>query len=172
MAKEITANRFEWAASIIAPSPDDQILEIGTGTGILAALIAPALQSGHLTAIDSSAAMINKAIKKNRSFVSNGKLTLHAKAFSELPFNRTFNKVVAFNVNIFRKPKEKELMLLRSILLPEGRLFVFYQTPSGIDKNLMARIEAAMTSHGFMIQDSRIEEKDPVRSFCLIAAPV
>ena len=172
MAKEITANRFEWAASIIAPAPGDQILEVGTGTGILAALIAPELRSGHLTAIDRSAAAINKAIKKNQSFISNGKLTLHAKALCEFPFNRSFNKVVAFNVNIFRKPKEKELMLLRSMLLPGGRLFVFYQTPSGIDKNLMASIEAAMTSHGFSILESRIEEKDPVRSFCLIFTPV
>jgi cyclopropane fatty-acyl-phospholipid synthase-like methyltransferase len=42
MAKEITrkvANRFEWAASLIHPEPDDHLLEIGCGAGLLAELI-------------------------------------------------------------------------------------------------------------------------------------
>lgn len=166
------SNRFDWAASVIAPAPSDQILEIGSGTGLLAALIAPELQSGHLVAIDKSAAMVSKAAKKNQPLISNGKMTLHTTAFSEFICKVPFNKIVAFNVNIFRNPAKEQLKRLHAWLLPQGQLFIFYQTPTGIDKKLMAGISTVLTGNGFSMLNSLIVEKEPVRSFCLIATPV
>ncbi len=92
MAKEITtkaANRFEWAASLIQPEPDDQILEIGCGAGLLAELIAALLSAGMLMAIDSSASMIRKSEKRNQAAISNGKLILLTKSFIEIRVSST-----------------------------------------------------------------------------------
>ncbi len=61
-------------------------------------------------------------------------------------------------------------MLIRKLLAPGGRLFVFYQTPSGIDQTLMKKIEALLTSNGFKIDRKLMEDKEPVRSFALIAS--
>jgi len=46
---------------------------------------------------------------------------------------------------------------------------VFYQTPSGIDLQLKKKIEDMLTSNGFKIYRSLVENKEPVRSFALIA---
>jgi cyclopropane fatty-acyl-phospholipid synthase-like methyltransferase len=172
MAKEITTkavNRFEWAASLIHPEPDDHVLEIGCGAGLLAELITALLSTGRLTAIDSSASMTRKAEKRNQAAISNGKLTLLTKPFIEMGSRQQFNKIVAFNVNFFWKNSEDELTLLRKLLAPDGKLFVFYQTPSGIDQTLMKKIEAMLTSNGFNIDRKLVEDKEPVRSFALIA---
>lgn len=172
MAKEIiitAANRFEWAAAIIAPAADDHILEIGCGAGLLAELITASLDKGKLTAIDSSASMIRKAEKRNQSAVSNGKLSLVTKPFAEAGFRQSFNKIVAFNVNFFWKNTEDELSLISKLLSPGGKLFVFYQTPSGIDLQLMKKIEDMLSGNGFKIYRSLVENREPVRSFALIA---
>lgn len=162
-------NRFEWAAALIAPASDDHILEIGCGAGLLAELVAAAPGLGKLTAIDSSAAMIRKAEKRNQAAIINGKLTLLAKSFVDARFQRPFNKIVAFNVNFFWKNPEIELALIRKLLSADGKLFVFYQTPSGIDLQLKKKIEDMLNSNGFNIYRSLVENKEPVRSFALIA---
>lgn len=173
MAKEITtkaANRFEWAASLIHPQPDDQILEVGCGAGLLAELIAASLSTGMLTAIDSSPSMIRKAEKRNQAAISNGKLILLTRSLIEAGLHQQFNKIVAFNVNVFWKNSEDELSLIRKLLAPGGKLFVFYQTPSGIDQVLMKKIEATLTGNGFSIDRKLVEDKEPVRAFALVAS--
>jgi precorrin-6B methylase 2 len=46
--------RFIWALSVLSLSPDDNVLEIGCGNGILTEQIALQLKSGTITAIDRS----------------------------------------------------------------------------------------------------------------------
>ncbi|MBO9635436.1 MAG: class I SAM-dependent methyltransferase [Chitinophagaceae bacterium] len=172
MGKEISvqaANRFEWAAALIHTLPEDQILEIGCGAGLLAELITASLDSGKLTAIDSSASMIRKAEKRNRSAIVAGKLSLLTKSFNETSFRQPFSKIVAFNVNFFWKNNEDELALIRQLLAPGGKLFVFYQTPSGVDLTLMKKIEDMLSANGFSLFRSFVDNKEPVRSFALIA---
>lgn len=172
MAKEVIIkanNRFEWAAHLVYPEPDDQILEIGCGAGLLAELISASLSTGNLTAIDSSASMIRKAEKRNQFAITQGKLSLLTKPFAEAGFRKTFNKIVAFNVNFFWKHPAEELKLVRKLLKPEGQLFVFYQTPGGIDLELMKKIEAQLVENGFSIFKRLVENKEPIRSFALIA---
>lgn len=174
MAKEViiqAANRFEWATHLIHPEPDDQILEIGCGVGLLAELITASLSTGSLTAIDSSASMIRKAEKRNQFAIAQGRLTLLTKPFEETSFRQFFNKIVAFNVNFFWKHPTEELHLARKLLKPDGQLFIFYQTPSGIDLELMKKIEAQLVENGFRIFKRLVEDKEPVRSFALIANP-
>lgn len=171
MAKEINilpSNRFEWAVGLIRPLPDDHILEIGCGAGLLAELITASLSTGKLTAIDRSASMILKAEKRNHPAIAAGKLSLFTQSFNETNFRQPFNKIVAFNVNFFWKDHEGELKLLHRLLTPGGRLFVFYQTPAGIDLRLLHTIETMLTTHGFKILKTLVEDKEPVRSFALI----
>ena len=50
--------RFLWAISILQIQPRDEVLEIGCGGGLLVEQIAARLETGRITAIDRSAAMI------------------------------------------------------------------------------------------------------------------
>ena len=65
--------RFLWAVEMMNLKPSQRILEIGCGTGQMAALIASKLKSGKIIAIDRSAAMIKKAEKNNDLVIKNGK---------------------------------------------------------------------------------------------------
>lgn len=164
------AGRFEWAASIIDPAPDHHILEIGCGAGLLAALLAAKLRSGKLTAIDSSAAMIRMAVKRNKIYINAGISDFQTTEFlnANLPL-KEFHSIIAFNVNFFWKSPEKELGRIRQLLLPSGKLFVCYQTPSGVDRKLLATIRAELINNHFSIEECIIEEEKSVASFCLIA---
>ena len=161
-------NRFTWAASIIAPSPDDHILEIGCGAGILVEQIALKLKSGTITAIDQSKSMIKLAEKRNEEYIRAGKVKLLTSNFAQSTLARqAFDKVVAFNVNIFWKGSKNDFDLLHFCLKPAGSIFVFYQAPSGADPGLAAKITAKLQANSFSALDT-IYAAD---CFCIICKP-
>lgn len=53
-----TNERFKWAAEMLNIKPDDHILEIGCGAGLLAEQISTKLKSGKFIAIEKSASML------------------------------------------------------------------------------------------------------------------
>jgi ubiquinone/menaquinone biosynthesis C-methylase UbiE len=61
--------RFLWAAELIAIQPDDSILEIGCGAGILTELLAHCIEEGKIVAIDQSEKMITIAEKRNKRHI-------------------------------------------------------------------------------------------------------
>ena len=95
--------RFPWAAFQMDIRPGDSILEIGCGAGLLAGQIAAKLETGRLTAIDHSDAMIAKALKRNAAFVEDKTARFKAVSFMGFNADRSFDAVVAFNVNFFLK---------------------------------------------------------------------
>ncbi|RPD38247.1 class I SAM-dependent methyltransferase [Chitinophaga barathri] len=164
--------RFNWAVEMLHVHPDDRILEIGCGHGIAVSLIAPQLKKGFITAIDSSPAMIDKAIRKNAglkaSFV-NGSLI-------EAPLkDRQFDKIFAFNVNVFHKDAEKELELIRDYLAPLGALYIFHQPPptDNIDvvKSFADKISGELAKGGYLIRDVLYKRISPSPCVCIISQP-
>ena len=165
--------RFNWAVEMLHVDPDDRILEIGCGHGIAVSLIAPQLKKGCITAIDSSSAMIGRAIKKNEgtqaSFI-NGTLL-------EAPIkDRQFDKIFAFNVNVFHKDAEKELDLIREYLAPLGALYIFHQPPPTDDieitRSFADRIALELQKGGFLVRDVLYKRIAPSPCVCVISQPV
>lgn len=165
--------RFTWAAGVIAPKPGSKLLEIGCGAGLLAGLIADKLTTGHITAIDKSQPMIRLATQRNQAYITAGKATFQVADFvkAALPEN-TFDKVVAFNVNFFWKKPEKELLLIKRSMKPNGQLFVFYQTPYGIDMKLCELIKQHLQEHAFQVKDTLLGRFTVSGAFCILANPV
>lgn len=158
-----TNERFPWALAVLDVKPADHLLEIGCGAGILAELIA---EIATITVIDSSAAMIKKAEKRNKEKV-NFITSDFAKA--DLPAN-AFNKVLAFNVNFFWKDPSAELTLIRKCLKHNGQLYVFYQAPYDITIEAAKPIKEKLLTNGFTIVDTIFKKMNPVSAFCVIAS--
>lgn len=146
--------RFSWAVATMNIQPTDHILEIGFGHGIAVSLIAPLLTTGSVTAVDRSAAMISKASAKN----AGNRAVFLQSGFAEasLPRKR-YDRIFAFNVNFFIKNPAKEIEKVRSLLGPEGRLYVFYQSTPGAGtatmQGLAAKISRQLEQAGLSMQD-------------------
>lgn len=124
--------RIRWAVEVLGVEPGDRLLEIGGGPGVAASLICPRLEQGCLLLLDRSATAIERSRRRNPEHVAAGRLTLETVDVADFdPVNARFAKVFAVNVNVFwTTPATEELARVRRALDPDGRLFLFYETPS------------------------------------------
>jgi ubiquinone/menaquinone biosynthesis C-methylase UbiE len=123
--------RFHWAVEQMDIQPTDRILEIGAGHGFAAALICDRLTTGHLTAIDRSDKMTAVASKRNASCLDAGRVDFQTASLEDADFGAAqFDKIFAFNVNVFWTEPGKGLDRIQRWLAPGGTFFLFYMPPS------------------------------------------
>lgn len=147
--------RFTWAVSVLSPSPSENILEIGCGAGILTEQIALQLQPGTITAIDKSKPMMKRAEQRNAEYINSGKVKLVTAEFASSKLAaHYFDKIVAFNVNIFWQGGEKDFQQIRHCLKPSGQVYIFYETPSWANSELENKIKKMLGAHRFNIADT------------------
>jgi ubiquinone/menaquinone biosynthesis C-methylase UbiE len=165
------ADRLVWAVEMLEISPSDRLLEIGCGSGVAVSLICERLRSGRMVAIDRSAAMIRLASKRNRAHLASGKVAFQVASLEEAEFGeQRFNKVFAVNVGLFSQQPTRELEILRGLLTPGGRVFLFNQPPTaGKARVLAERMAEALRGGGFFIQQVLLEEMRPAPTACVVA---
>ena len=158
---------------MLSVEPRDRILEIGCGRGFAVELICERLADGRITGIDRSPIAITAAESRNRRFLHSGKARLLNVALAEAVFNDSFDKVFAVNVNLFWLNPAKELAVIRQVLAPGGRLFLFYEPPS------TAQLERArescstfLAAAGFAVVDTLIADLSPNLGLCLVAGGI
>lgn len=141
--------RVRLAVHQLDPRPGEQILEIGCGPGVAAALVADRLgPEGHLVAIDRSATAISRAEARNAgrpvSFVRSELATYES--------DRLFDKAFCVNVNVFWTARaDAELTVLRSCLRPGGTVTICYETPAGRpSERVVLRVTEALARNGFL----------------------
>jgi ubiquinone/menaquinone biosynthesis C-methylase UbiE len=168
----LTPERFLWAAGLMNIQPDDHILEIGCGAGLLAGQIAIQLANGKLVAIDRSEAMLLKAQQRNREHVNSSRLKFLKGDFAELSLHEdAFDKVVAFNVSFFGKDPARALSLIRKVLKRGGCLYVFYQYPYDITLEAALPLRRKLEEHNFSILEVQLKQLRPTAAFCIKARP-
>jgi cyclopropane fatty-acyl-phospholipid synthase-like methyltransferase len=121
--------RFTWAVESLAVEPHEHLLEIGCGSGVAVSLICAQLATGKITAIDQSPKMIAAATQRNQSCIASGKAVFHTAALSDFA-GEQFHKIFAVNVNVFWLKPAQEFRVIKNLLLPAGRLYLFYEPPS------------------------------------------
>ena len=67
-----TNERFIWAAELLTIKPNNTILEIGCGAGLLAEQIVNRLTGGQFMAIDKSGPMLKKAKQRSKRHIEKG----------------------------------------------------------------------------------------------------
>jgi cyclopropane fatty-acyl-phospholipid synthase-like methyltransferase len=152
---DVVPERIRWAVETLTVEPDDQLLEIGGGPGIAASLVCARLNRGSLLVIDRSATAIERARHRNPEHVASGRLALETVDVADFdPGRARFDKVFAVNVNVFwTTSATDELARIRKGLDPDGRLFLFFETPSAArGRQAVARVVGALRANGFFAE--------------------
>ena len=93
---EQVAERLAWAADVLGVKPARSLLEIGCGDGVAVSLICERLAGGRITAIDRSKAMVEAAVRRNRTNVASGKAAFRTVALDAADFGtERFDKIFA-----------------------------------------------------------------------------
>jgi protein-L-isoaspartate O-methyltransferase len=140
-------DRHAWAVERLDPQPDDRVLEIGCGPGVAAALLCERLDRGHLTAIDRSAAAVERAGRRLAPHLAAGRVAILQTDLAGLAAPaHAFDRAVAVNVNVFwTGPAEAELQVLRTVVRPSGVICLVYEgPPSGGDRDVAPTVAAAL----------------------------
>ena len=126
-----TTTRLEAIVRSLTLKPAAEVLEIGCGHGVAAALICAMLRTGHYCGIDRSAKMIAAASRKNRDAVTSGIARFELAALEEFdPGSRRFDVILAVRVGAFRGPKGAAVRArVERWLRPGGRLVVVLDSP-------------------------------------------
>jgi len=164
--------RFTWALSVLELRTSDHVLEIGCGTGLFAELICQQLKSGKYVAIDRSASMIKMAERRTKDFIEKGTASFITSEFlnADCP-RKSFDKIIAFNVNVFNREPGQEIERVKELLKPEGRFYLFYQHPYDSNVKIIEKTTFPLIKHGFEIQDAVHERLKPYSAFCIISKP-
>jgi trans-aconitate methyltransferase len=144
--------RVRWAVDALDVGPSEEILEIGPGPGVAVSLICDRLVDGRIMAIDRSAIAVRRTMERNAACIASGKATVRQADLTEIASgDPRFDKVFAINVNLFWvQPDGPQLPIVANLLLPGGRLHLFYEAPTTTKVLQVLQIaEAALLRHGF-----------------------
>jgi SAM-dependent methyltransferase len=111
--------------------PDSRVLEVGCGPGAAARAVAARLSSGHVLAIDRSAAAVAQATAAAADLIATGRMSVRHVAVEHLalsPGEQPYDIVFAVRVGALdgRHPKAGELALRRiaAVTTRNARLFI------------------------------------------------
>jgi len=107
---------------------NDHVLEIGFGTGKLLNEMASRIDNGLIEGIDISATMVKLAKRKNKKFISQGKMIIAHGDFEKENYDEnSFNKIYSANTIYFWSRPNQILRKIFNILKPGGELLLAFE---------------------------------------------
>lgn len=138
-------DRIAWTIAKLDIQPDDQLLEIGIGTGLGIELATEQASEGFVAGIDISETMIRQASRRNAALIHAGRVDLRHGDASALPYEANrFDKLIAINSLHHWADRTAGLRESWRVLKPGGRITIVEQ-PHGL------RPEAALKRRGEQI---------------------
>lgn len=122
-----------WTISLLELKPEDQILELGFGTGKAIELVAAQATNGHVFGIDLSQAMVHAASRRNARAIKAGQVALCQGDLTTLPFaDNQFDKVFSIQNLYFWPDLPHALAEIFRVLKP-GAMFVVTLSTGKVD---------------------------------------
>lgn len=169
------SERLAWVVDALAVDPAERLLEVGCGHGVAASLVCERLETGHLTAVDRSAKMIEMATSRNREHVATGRASFETVSLEDASFgDERFDKVFGVHVAALWR-SAGALEVVRRHLKPGGGLYVFSQGPGWRDaadtRAFTEEVADALRGHGLSVEEPLVGELERAPVACIVARP-
>jgi SAM-dependent methyltransferase len=162
----INAECGAWVTDLLEIGPDDSVLEVGFGPGVIIQRLSELAITGHVAGIDRSRRMVRQARARNADAIRSGRVQLRYGSVDCLPFaDNMFDKALAINSMQVWPDAVAGLREIRRVMKPAGRIALGFTSYSGQPKEGLSETLAAA---GFTSAD--LVERD--HWFCaLVTSP-
>ncbi|MGF6307453.1 ubiquinone/menaquinone biosynthesis C-methylase UbiE [Bradyrhizobium sp. i1.8.4] len=153
-----------WVTGLLEVEPDDSVLEVGFGPGVVIQRLSKLMPAGRVAGIDVSQEMVEQARARNKAAIRDGHTELRLGSVERLPFDEdSFDKALAINSMQVWPDAVAGLREIRRVIKPSGRIALGFTPYSGQAKEgVVEKLVAA----GFT--NARLVEAD--EWFCALAA--
>jgi ubiquinone/menaquinone biosynthesis C-methylase UbiE len=173
----MNAGMNEFAVEMLDVQPDDQVLEIGFGSGRTIRMIAEQARAGFVAGIDLSDVMVRQAAKYNFDMIVAGRVEVCRGSVADLPYEcGRFTRALAVSNYQFWPNAELNLIELRRVMREGGLLVLCLRMHStnrfalapGFTEDEVADVAGLVRWVGF--RDIRIVKRNVGReASCVIA---
>lgn len=151
----------ERTASLLEITPDDRVLEIGFGPGVVIQHVSKLAR--RVAGIDPSAEMVEQARARNAAAIRAGRVGLRLASVERIPFDSNiFDKALAINSMQTWPDARCGLQEIFRVLKPGGHIALGFTPHSGQSK---AGLTETLLAAGF--SEVRLVEEE--RGFCVLA---
>ncbi|WP_420968330.1 class I SAM-dependent methyltransferase [Bradyrhizobium sp. B120] len=152
-----------WVTDLLEVEPDENVLEVGFGPGVVIQRLSKLVPAGRVAGIDASQEMVEQARARNEAAIQDGHVELRLGSAESLPFDEdSFDRALAINSMQVWPDGAAGLREIRRVMKQGGRIALGFTSYSGQPRGgVVEKIVAA----GFT--NARLVETD--EWFCVLA---
>jgi ubiquinone/menaquinone biosynthesis C-methylase UbiE len=155
-----------WVVGLLEIGPNDSVLEVGFGPGVIVHRLSKLTSVGHVAGIDQSQEMVGQARARNAAAIERGRVDLRRGSVESLPFDDdTFDKALAVNCMQVWPDPAGGLQEIRRVMKLGAKIALGFTPYSGRPKWGLTEI---FTAAGFT--KANVVERD--NWFCALAKNV
>src|ERR1700730_6727827 len=152
-----------WVSDLLEVGPNDSVLEVGFGPGMVIQRLSKLAAAGHVAGIDQSREMVEQARARNATAIQSGRVDLRHGSVVGLPFDdNSIDKALAINSMQVWPDAVAGLREIRRVMKPGGGIALGFTPYSGQpNKGLTETLIAA----GF----TKVHVVETDKGFCALA---
>jgi ubiquinone/menaquinone biosynthesis C-methylase UbiE len=141
-----------WVCGLLEVGPNDRVLEVGFGPGVVIQRLSNLATAGHVAGIDQSPEMVEQARARNATAIQGGRVDLRHGSVENLPFDDNgFDKALAINAMQVWPDPLAGLREMRRVMKREGGIALGFtpysgQQNEGLPEMLMVAWPKSVTS--------------------------
>ena len=152
-----------WVSDLLEVGPNDSVLEVGFGPGVVIQRLSKLAAAGHVAGIDQSWEMVEQARARNATAIQSGHIDVRHGSVESLPFDdNSFDKALAINSMQVWPDAVAGLREIRRVMKPGGAIALGFTPYSGQpNKGLAETLIGAGFAKAHVVKTSK--------AFCALA---